>query len=410
MIQRRFIPITAIAAVIIFLFYYHSTSIEATWRRIPQHIGLGDKFDEVLDPDRGQQHDPTEDLKNWNPKMDFRPGESRPMGYNFSTLLVMATTKEEDTNWVQELIPNQPIAKYVANDPSAKYHPPKNKGHEVMIYLSWIIDNYHDLPDVTLFMHWHRWTWHNNEIMGLDSSEIVKRLNPNRVIREGFMNLRCHWHPGCPDWMKPGATDDDEHRPEQRELAKAWSELFPLDPIPQVLAGMCCAQFALSADRIRALPLSRYVYYRDWLLRTRLEDGISGRVWEYVWHFIWTGETFHCPEEHVCYCDGYGFCFGGRDQYNEYQEINGKKRGWEGKLRDWRNKKEAIEKAEKEGKTEELKKLEKPEPGKDAEFEKEIQKYNKILDGLRDNAVKRGNDPKTRAEELGREWKEGDGF
>ena len=82
----------------------------------------------------------------------------------------------------------------------------------------------------------------------------------------------------------------------------------------------------------------------------------------------------------------------------------------ESNLRDWENKKKAIEDAEKEGKYDELEKLEKPEPGEDEKFKKEIERLRPIVDKLKKEALERGDDPKNRAEEAGREWKEGDGF
>lgn len=59
-------------------------------------------------------------------------------------------------------------------------------------------------------------------------------------------------------------------------------------------------------------------------METPLEDDVSGRVWEYLWQYVFPGpvrtaslETMAeaCPEPHVCYCDGYGYCFGGEKEY-----------------------------------------------------------------------------------------------
>ena len=101
-------------------------------------------------------------------------------------------------------------------------------------------------------------------------------------------------------------------------LAKGWSDFFPRDSISEALAEPCCAQFAISRDRIRSLPLAQYKFYRDWLLRATLSDYIRGRVWEYIWQFFFTGINVVCPKEHVCYCDGFGVCFGGKEVYDAY--------------------------------------------------------------------------------------------
>ena len=97
------------------------------------------------------------------------------------------------------------------------------------------------------------------------------------------MNLRCHWDPGCPAWLHPGAVERNYEKQEEHLLASSWAELFPHDTIPTILAQPCCAQFAVSRERIRAMPKQQYVYMRDWLLRTELTDYLSGRIFEYLW-------------------------------------------------------------------------------------------------------------------------------
>jgi hypothetical protein len=56
-----------------------------------------------------------------------------------------------------------------------------------MVYLSYIVDHYDNLSDVNMFLHSHRFAWHNNELLGGDSVEMVSRLFAERVQREGFM-------------------------------------------------------------------------------------------------------------------------------------------------------------------------------------------------------------------------------
>jgi hypothetical protein len=136
-------------------------------------------------------------------------------------------------------------------------------------------------------------------------------------------NLRCHWEPGCPDWIHPGAIEEDMNKQEESLMARSWTELFPDNPIPQVLAQPCCGQFAVSRNRIRSLPLARYVFYRDWLLRTNLSDYSSGRIWEYIWQFVFTRHNVVCPKEHIYYYDGFGVCFGSEEAYEEYWVKDG---------------------------------------------------------------------------------------
>jgi hypothetical protein len=210
--------------------------------------------------------------------------------------------------------------------------------------------------------------------------------------------------------MHPGETEKNDYKQEEILLAKSWSEIFPLDAVPSVLAQPCCAQFALSRERIQAKPHAQYVWYRDWLFNTQLPDHLSGRIWEYVWQFVFTGENVYCPKEHVCFCDQFGSCFGGEDAYSAFTNLRSELGDRERDLREWDEKGKAIEEAQKNGEHERLESLEKPEPGKDEEFRKEIDRLRPIVDGLKDDAEKRGQDPKNRALEAGREWHEGDDF
>lgn len=218
-------------------------------------------------------------------------------------------------------------------------------------------------------------------------------------------NLRCHWEPGCPSWMHPGDLEEDMNKQEQTMLARAWIELFPSRSIPNVLAQPCCAQFAISAERIRALPRTTYEYYREWLLRTPLSDYISGRVWEYIWQYVFTGNNVVCPMEHVCYCDGFGVCFGGEEQYNNYWVRHREMRSFEKELRE-------LEEWQKN------KNLQKLSEGNDqvVEMESNMELKDKI-DSLRlwcvqekQLAKEHGDLAMSRALEAGRFWKSGDGF
>lgn len=42
---------------------------------------------------------------------------------------------------------------------------PPNKGNEASSYLEYIIENYENLPDVSIFVHGHRNDWHHKENM-----------------------------------------------------------------------------------------------------------------------------------------------------------------------------------------------------------------------------------------------------
>ena len=407
MTRRNAIPFLAlVVALFIVTSFYSGLRTSDTWRDLPQHVGLGEHLDSAAndDPSKDTPSDP--DYANWNPKLVFTPGSPMPPGHNYTSTLVIARTKDENIDWIREKMPDQELAVYVADDPSAPLHPPKNKGHEVMIYLSYIIDHYDNLPDVSIFMHAHQLAWHNDLLLGSDAHQLVNRLSLPHVWRKGYVNMRCSWDPGCPDWQHPGETVKNEYKQEEVLLAKSWSELFPLDDIHEVLAQPCCAQFAISRERIQAKPYAQYVWYRDWMFNTQIPDSLSGRVWEYVWQYVFTGQNVLCPKEHMCYCEQYGFCFGGEEEYDNFIALQNELAENQSNYQDWENQRVEAEQAAKEG----LKSVEPPEPGKDAHYIKEIERLEPIIERLIHDAQVRGLDPKNRALEAGREWKEGDGF
>ncbi|KZF24980.1 hypothetical protein L228DRAFT_59373 [Xylona heveae TC161] len=411
--KRRF-PLLALASFITF-FSLYLLGRSGPWRSAPQTFGLGEMI-----PDTPISTNQSAGLAE--PESQLQASESQPQvpaptqtvydatERNLTTRLVIARTQEENVDWISEQLPDVQTAIYVADDPNAPLHPPQNKGHEVMVYLSYIIDHYDSLPDVSLFMHAHRWAWHNDDLLENDAAQMVKRLNARRVLREGYVNLRCHWYPGCPEWMHPGAVEEDAEKREQLVIAQSWAELFPSEPVPSVLAQPCCAQFALSRDRIHQLPLSKYIFYRDWVLQTPLSDSISGRIFEYVWQYLFTGQNIVCPDQRTCYCDGFGVCFGGNDQFEDWFRLRYDLRVTENELFNWEAKAKAIEDARAEGRLDEASQLEVPELGRDEQLRQQISALKDELESRRLQAIARGDDPRLRAEELGRPWKEGDGF
>ncbi|KAI9719342.1 MAG: hypothetical protein M1828_006243 [Chrysothrix sp. TS-e1954] len=389
-----------LAITILTLLIYTENIQQPSWEDLSQNVGMGEwtaKYGE-------------RSILATRPKVVFRAGRLKPVGFNYTKKVVVPKMKGVEAEWLNTEIPDVEKAIYVPDDPRAPLHPPKNKGHEVMIYLTYIIDHYHDLPDVSIFMHSHQEAWHNAELMGNNAAEMVNRLSPERVIREGYMSMRCDWEPGCPDWMHPGETNEDISRPEEVLIAKAWAELFPLEPVPDLLASPCCAQFAVSQDRILSIPLSTFIFYRDWLLRTPLKDFVSGRVWEYLWQYVFTGSAFFCPKEHVCYCDGYGICFGGHDQFKEWYELKKVRDDTNTEWLAWEEKGRNIEAALDEGRTDDAEKLPKPEEGKNVEYEGKIRGFQERMDSLLEEAKKRGKNAEARAKEAGRNWRIGDGF
>ncbi|KAJ6025015.1 hypothetical protein N7540_005812 [Penicillium herquei] len=410
-LSRRVVVFLGVSFFLVLL--YTARHLSQPWHKIPQAVGLGE-FVYPVGNNRTNSSNLTftdfrEDEKTlYAPQPNFIPGIPKPPGHEYTKMLVIPRMQSEDVSWIEQELPDWQTAIYVADDPSAPLHPPKNKGHEVMVYLSFVIDFYEDLPDVSVFMHSHQEAWHNDEIFGGDAAEILRRLSLPRVIREGYMNTRCTFAPGCPSWMHPGTVIENEQKQEETMLARAWGELFPDDPVPSVLAQPCCAQFALSKDRIRTIPRARFIFYRDWLLQTDLSDYIAGRIWEYLWQYIFTGEAVVCVMPHICLCDGYGVCFGGQDEYDNFRILLDEKKYIEEQLGDYYVDLDELDLAQENDESEEEE--EGQSLSREARLIRNAREKRQRVQEIIDAALLLGEDPQHRAMEAGRSWKKGDGF
>lgn len=152
---------------------------------------------------------------------------------------------------------------------------------------SFIIDHYDDLPDYTLFLHPTRYQWHNDD-PDYDGLMVLRNFQLPYLADQGYVNLRCAWQLGCPNEIKPWENDPREKQQQGHagnSYYHAFQEIFgPEREVPKEVGVSCCAQFALTRDKVREIKKEEYVRLRDWLAKTPLTDAISGRVMEYSWH------------------------------------------------------------------------------------------------------------------------------
>jgi hypothetical protein len=325
---------------------------------------------------------------------EYIPGTPKPPGSAYTKTIVLARLEEEDVSWLEHLPNDTNRAVYVVDKPSLSpgFEVPMNKGHEGMAYLTYIIDHYHNLSDTTIFAHAHQRAWHNNDLLDKDMVKTLAHLSDEHVARVGYFNTRCHPDPGCPDWLHLDRLEDDSGRkPEEKAFSvDVWHELHPgIDP-PVAVSQPCCAQFAVSSPRIQAIPVSDFIRYRDWLMNTTLDDGFSGRIMEYSWQYIFAGVPELCPAINYCYCEGYGICMGGPSEFQHWLDLRGERN----------HKSEHAESIA-------------DDPSKETEMRELRDQAHAIdvqLQQLTAAAFVRGQDPRARAAEGGRDWKEGDGF
>ena len=424
-LAKRIAVLFFTAVILIFLLRSRTPDYHSTLQGLSQTVGLGELIEDEEERSQQQQNDatslqqpavqipPPSSNQLYQNASSFPPPNLKPVGVPYTRALIAGRLTTENTTWLTSYLPTDPTLTpyiYVVNDHSAPLHTPMNKGHEAMVYLTYILEHYDspNLPDVNIFMHPHQIAWHNPELLNHDSAETLKRLSNERVVRHGYMNIRCHWDPGCPERIHPGNSYKDTMKREEIALARAWAEMFPEDPIPEVIAAPCCAQFAVSRERLRSIPKYKFQRYRDWLVRTKETDWISGRVFEYLWHKIFTHQDKLCLDARSCYCDGYGICFEA-DAYEIWFDNHHWWRKRIKELEEWEERAALIDAVGNWKKIEQMQ-LDIPLPGRNWELKREIDERFQLLVSLRTEALKNGTDPEIRARIAGRPWGLGDGY
>ncbi|CAF9936263.1 MAG: hypothetical protein ALECFALPRED_006749 [Alectoria fallacina] len=235
---------------------------------------------------------------SWRNTFQHGPVQNIPTfgGGASDKVVIMAKTEKENTDWVSEYLPDWQAAIYTVN-PSANttdttLTTPMNKGRESMAYLSYVIDNYANLPSTLVFLHSHRSgffsAWHTDTPLH-DNVDALRSLQIPFVQQNGYVNLRCNWNPGCLE----------AHRHNAHVTPEVWMDVFAGtskektarehaedEQAPMLVGAACCAQFAVSKDQVLARPVGDYERFREWIVDTEKSDAKSGRVLEFLWHVI----------------------------------------------------------------------------------------------------------------------------
>lgn len=145
---------------------------------------------------------------------------------NITTTLVLGrmANEAERVQWVFDKLHNiDSVQIYVVDDPNTEGpHLERNHGREAAVYLTYILKDYDNLNDITLFWHNDEQVWHNNMLLGWDSVQTINRMDRANILRQGYVPSRCdHW-PGCPLWIRfdPSKAENilDPHRLEEVSL------------------------------------------------------------------------------------------------------------------------------------------------------------------------------------------------
>ncbi|KAK6530252.1 hypothetical protein TWF694_003615 [Orbilia ellipsospora] len=230
----------------------------------------------------------------------------------FEKTVIMGKIKTEDGEWPQKELSDWRPVVYSMDDPEAEGYFPvsANKGREAMAYLTYLINFYDNLTDINVFIHAHNGSypkaWHNEPQSAKYSAvQMLQLLRLDNIRENGYVNLRCNTNPGCITKLRPNQNTFKENAIEPG-WQKLWKHMNEDKPLPEEVAVACCAQFAVSKEKIRERPKAYYEKLREWVLTTDCSD--PGRVFEYFWHIMFGMPMVHCEEAwkyQKCICRTY---------------------------------------------------------------------------------------------------------
>lgn len=230
--------------------------------------------------------------------------------------IVMGKISSEKTNWVAQELADWNSSIYVVDLPEDVDSPTGlktnfNKANEATPYLTYIIDHYNTLPDIAVFLHAHRTSWHN-DAPKWDIVNILRGLHLPVVQERGFVNLRCMGSPGCPNEIQLNRFPVDEDLTAEIAFPFVYGEYFNMtvaevrQQVP-IIATPCCAQFAVTREQVLQRPREDYVRLLKLIEDSEIESHVLGTVMEYMWHILFGKEAVHCEQEQVCRDALYGY-------------------------------------------------------------------------------------------------------
>ncbi|KAH8885941.1 hypothetical protein GQ53DRAFT_785132 [Thozetella sp. PMI_491] len=224
--------------------------------------------------------------------------------------LVIASLRKDDISWTNHLrIPNLRVIRYVS-DADADFTPPvPKKGREALIYHTYFHEFYDDLPDISIMIHAHEDPWHIEGVLRQSMLFTLSQLDLYWVKWRQYANLRVSWENACPDWINTTKTPKESEKQEEPFMREAFQANFGPVNVPEILAGPCCSQFAVTREAVRRNPKDQYKRSMDWLVQTGWTDYIAGRTWEHMFQWLFTGLPTDCPIEWKAYCRMYHICF-----------------------------------------------------------------------------------------------------
>lgn len=180
---------------------------------------------------------------------------------------------KDNLNWVCNLkTPYLVVSKTIED---SKNFVPFNKGQEVPMFLKFIIEHYDKLADYTLFLHDHL----NSPHQDYDTVFLENNLN---------WKLGSYYSVNKREWYQTIDKYSEVEPDGINWVRDNWYIFQPFLEKPDQLKFYSGAQFVIHKDLILQYEKAYYSYLYDWIEKTYLPDYITSRIFEYMWHYLFT--------------------------------------------------------------------------------------------------------------------------
>jgi hypothetical protein len=189
----------------------------------------------------------------------------------------------EDLKWIEDLNDEYTDIRVYSKDLNFKLQSSRisaldfvevNKGNEASCYLKYIIDNYHNLPTYSIFLHAHEYSPHH---VGSISS-VLDDLVDMKTYYFNFNNYKLGYILTNPlvEHIRNWYSEYLEYELGPIEDYGDWTPNY-----------QGCAQFLVHKSLILSRPKDFYQKLYTWTLTTEFPNAWSGRFLEWTWHLIW---------------------------------------------------------------------------------------------------------------------------
>ncbi len=194
---------------------------------------------------------------------------------NPGNTIVVVAHYNEDISWVEQLRKKWFECRvYEKSMNNEKYNVPENKGQEASVYLKYIIDNYANLPEYTIFLHGHESSWHTiGNISDIIFPLIGKSFEMYSLNKYILGSIYGH------EWFNTHVMNFYNEC-----LA---SHLGPYARYGDWTVGFTgCAQFIVRKSVILKNSITLYQRMYDWIMESNLDNAIVGRLFEWTWNIV----------------------------------------------------------------------------------------------------------------------------